>query len=155
MRNDLRIHDNHVIDFAIRKKNSVRNQSVEIVPVFCFDPAFYNETQPGVYTKKIGLTRTKFQIESVESLRQALQGVQSGLLVVFASAATFIPQLLTKAHHNVVVYQKQHTVVDLEDETGLKAEILKQSLLCDYEPIHGATLYHPESLPWSLPAEFP
>jgi hypothetical protein len=33
-------------------------------------------------------------IEAVESLRQALQGIKSGLMVVFASAAQFIPQLL-------------------------------------------------------------
>jgi len=69
MRNNLRMNDNHVIDFAIRKKKSIRNQPVEIVPVFCFDPNYYNENVPTFFTKKIGLNRTKFLIESVEGLR--------------------------------------------------------------------------------------
>ena len=57
-RNDLRIHDNYILKTAY---NTVRRapEKTEIVPVFCFDPRFYDQkTKYG--TKKCGFNRTRF-----------------------------------------------------------------------------------------------
>ena len=62
MRNDLRIHDNPVLHWAASQK---RVKSIEIIPVFCFDPRF-NERQVTKYDiRKSGIWRTRFQIETV------------------------------------------------------------------------------------------
>ena len=41
-RNDLRIHDNAVLNWAVNQKAKQR----EFVPVYCFDPRFFNEGVP-------------------------------------------------------------------------------------------------------------
>jgi len=38
LRNDLRLHDNYVINWAMK----YQTQNKEILPVFCFDPRIYN-----------------------------------------------------------------------------------------------------------------
>ncbi len=39
-RNDLRIHDNAVLNWAIKQPKC---KQTEIIPVFCFDPRFYDK----------------------------------------------------------------------------------------------------------------
>ena len=59
LRNDLRLHDNAVINWAASQKNK------EVIPVFCFDPRFYQREVKTYGTRKCGLIRTKFDIQSV------------------------------------------------------------------------------------------
>ena len=55
-RNDLRLHDNEVLEEAILKSD-------EILPVYIFDPRHFEKTY--YHTYKTGTTRTKFLLESV------------------------------------------------------------------------------------------
>lgn len=58
-RNDLRVHDNYILRAAY---NTVRRapEKTEIVPVFCFDPRFFDDFKSTFGTKKCGFNRTRF-----------------------------------------------------------------------------------------------
>jgi len=58
-RNDLRIHDNAVLNWAINQKQKVASK--EFIPVFCFDPRFYDDAVPKYcMDRKTGIIRTRF-----------------------------------------------------------------------------------------------
>jgi deoxyribodipyrimidine photo-lyase len=40
LRNDLRLHDNPVMNWAAKQKVEMK----EVLPVYCFDPRFYDRT---------------------------------------------------------------------------------------------------------------
>ena len=68
-RNDLRIHDNPVLNWAVRNKSA----QTQIVPVYCFDPRFFTKTVPEFgMGRKSGIHRTRFMIESVTDFRRNL-----------------------------------------------------------------------------------
>ena len=56
-RNDLRIHDNAVLNWALNQKAKQK----EIIPVYCFDPRFYNRSVSKFkMNRKTGIIRTRF-----------------------------------------------------------------------------------------------
>ena len=56
-RNDLRIHDNAVLNWAMKQKV----EDVEFVPLYCFDPRFYDMSVPEYkMDRKSGIVRTRF-----------------------------------------------------------------------------------------------
>ncbi len=64
LRNDLRIHDNALFDWVVKKQAEKSKQTdldSEVVPVFCFDPR-----------NKPSLPKARFDIESVIALREKL-----------------------------------------------------------------------------------
>lgn len=76
-RNDLRIHDNMLLSLASELH---RQTKCEVLCVYCFDPLqFSAPTRYG--NSKSGYVRTKFLIESVQSLRSRLEQIGAGLLV--------------------------------------------------------------------------
>ena len=42
LRNDLRVHDNPVLDWAVRNARP----GTQVLPVFCFDPRFFTKAVP-------------------------------------------------------------------------------------------------------------
>ena len=56
LRNDLRLHDNYALNWAVNQAKSVNS---EIIPVYCFDPRYFNvETSKTKYnTIKTGPVR--------------------------------------------------------------------------------------------------
>ena len=91
-RNDLRVHDNYIIRAAANTAKKYP-KTTEVLPVYCFDPRFYDSnTKYG--TLKCGINRTRFMIESVQDLRNSLEGIGSGLIVSHSKPEEFIPSLL-------------------------------------------------------------
>ncbi len=60
LRNDLRLHDNYALSKAASAK-----KNVQVLPVFCFDPRIYGRVETPYGTRKTGLLRARFLIESV------------------------------------------------------------------------------------------
>jgi len=75
LRNDLRLHDNAVMNWAVNQSKT------EVVPVYCFDPRFHQRQVKTWDIRKCGLIRTKFEIQSVLNLRANLEAIGSNLLV--------------------------------------------------------------------------
>ena len=73
-RNDLRIHDNAVLNWAINQKVKEK----EFLPLYCFDPRFFNKSEPKFkMTRKTGIIRTRFQLETVREFRKNLENLGS------------------------------------------------------------------------------
>ena len=68
-RNDLRVHDNILLNWANRQPKTKHS---EFLPVFCFDPRFFDKVLKSYSMKKCGFHRTKFQLESVAEFRKKL-----------------------------------------------------------------------------------
>lgn len=100
LRNDLRMHDNQVLRFAVGK-----HQNTQVLPVFCFDPRSYDDTVSKFGgTRKAGVHKTRFDIESVLCLRKNLQSIGSGLLVTREKPEVFFPKLLQANAKHTIVY---------------------------------------------------
>ena len=58
LRNDLRLHDNYVMNWAMEQQG----QGKEVLPVYCFDPRYFSEKESQtVYgTRKTGIIRARF-----------------------------------------------------------------------------------------------
>ena len=83
--NNLRINDNKPFVEAVKKGNAV-------LPLFVFDPAWLETTSFG--TKKMGIFRLKFLVESLIELNQELKVLGSSLLVKFGNPIDVISQLV-------------------------------------------------------------
>lgn len=101
-RNDLRLHDNYIINYALNAKY----KNKEVLPIYCFDPRIFKDQSP-YGTKKTGLIRSRFIMESVNTLRQNLKNINSNLLVSLEKPEEFIPKLINKEGSNTVVYQQE------------------------------------------------
>ncbi len=55
-RNDLRLHDNPIVDRARRCVSS--GECKEVLPLYCFDPRMFQASEYG--SRKTGAHRTKF-----------------------------------------------------------------------------------------------
>ena len=108
-RNDIRLHDNYIINWAVRY--GTRGAPKEIIPLFCFDPRFYNEgrSKTDYNTRKVGLIRSKFQLECVKSFRNDLKVVGSNLIISTRKPEVMISELLDPDEHthNIIVYQRE------------------------------------------------
>ena len=91
MRNDLRLHDNPVLNWVTKQ---AKNVNKEVLPVYCFDPRFYDYQMKKYNIKKCGLIRTRFNIETVRDFRHSLEGIGSCLLVAHAKPEDFLNELI-------------------------------------------------------------
>ena len=126
----------------------------EILPVFCFDPRIYHlkESRTDYDTRKTGLIRAKFQLETAESLRSELQKIGNNLLVSKETPEMFLPQLLNSDFHNILVYQKETCYEEVEVERRV-LEVFKavatqhpDKFSIQIETVWGSTLFHLDDL---------
>jgi len=84
--------DNYAIDWAMRYGG--KGSPKEILPVFSFDPRFYQTKVEDYGSLKCGLVRARFIRETVINLRQKLQALGSQLLVTQEKPEVFLPKLI-------------------------------------------------------------
>ena len=96
-RKDLRIHDNEILTEAVRKGD-------KIIPIYCFDPRQFEITD--FHTRKTGLIRTRFLLESVSNLRDFFKSAGGDLLVKFGKPEVILPDLVAKYKVNEVYHQR-------------------------------------------------
>lgn len=100
LRNDLRVHDNPVLDWAVK----YGGKSKEVLPVYSFDPRFFSHKVEKYGTQKCGFNRARFIRESVINMREKLEGLGSHLLVTTDKPEDFLPRLLRSDIDNTLVY---------------------------------------------------
>ncbi|KAL3572392.1 hypothetical protein D5086_026296 [Populus alba] len=108
-RNDLRVHDNECL-------NSANNDSMSVLPVYCFDPRDYGKSSSGF--DKTGRYRANFLIESVSDLRKNLQARGSDLVVRVGRPETVLVELAKAIGADAVYAHKEvsHDEVKAEDK---------------------------------------
>lgn len=117
MRNDLRLHDNPVLEWAAKHKSNKFH--TEVLPVYCFDPRFYERYQPHYEMKKCGLLRTRFNIETANHFRNSLQAIGSDLYLAHEKPEDFIAKLVEADSPKIkttIVYQQEITSEELRVE---------------------------------------
>jgi deoxyribodipyrimidine photo-lyase len=138
-RNDLRIHDNEILLEATRKAN-------KILPVFCFDPFYFQTT--GFGTRKTGPLRARFLIESVADLRQSLKKLGGDLIIRIGHPADIIPELAFKYGVSEVYHHREVAAEETRISAEVEAALWKLKL--NLKHFIGHTLYHKEDLPFPI-----
>ena len=151
LRNDLRIRDNNALNWAINYKGQNSSSTKEIIPVFCFDPRNYkkDQSQTDYQTRKTGILRSQFQIESILDLRKSLIEIGSNLLVSLKKPENFIQELISPDCNNYVVFQKEICSEELMVEANVanKLKKLGTKTSIKIESVWGSTLLHIDDLP--------
>ena len=86
-RNDLRLHDNCILNEAAKRVET--NEVKDVVPVFCFDPRMFQRSAWG--NIKTGPFRAKFLLESVADLKASLREIGSDLVVAVGKPEEILP----------------------------------------------------------------
>lgn len=145
-RNDLRINDNEMLSLATDK-------SVTMVPVYIFDPRIFSDTEFG--TKKTGVLRARFLLDSVRDLQNAIRQLDGELIVRSGLPEELLPELAERYgvdevyHHREVAHEE--TLVSAQVEAAL------WKLKLNLRHFIGHTLFHKEDLPFpikDIPDEF-
>ncbi len=136
---DLRLHDNETLVRAIQEND-------EIIPVYCFDDAFFNETAFG--QKRIGTFRATFLLEALSDLKAQLQALGSDLLILRGDTIALLCGL-AQEFGVTSIYTKQH--VSSEEISKLKElrnRFTLQGGKVNTCQTHG--LYNKQDFPFSL-----
>ncbi len=121
LRNDLRLHDNYCLDWAVKLKAARK----EVLPVFSFDPRFITNRVAKYDIQKCGAIRAKFLLETVANLRKNLESIGSHLLVTMEKPEDFLPKLIDPKADNALVYHQEICKEELDVEEAVKAALLK------------------------------
>ena len=138
-RNDLRLHDNEMLVEAIAKSDS-------ILPVYFFDPRYAEEAMGG--GAKTGEIRSRFLVESVAALRNALIAIGGNLLVFSGKPEDHIPALVEQYEIAEVYHHRE--VATEETTISSNVEDLLWKLRVNLKHFIGHTLYNKEDLPFPI-----
>lgn len=139
LRNDLRLHDHEPLYRALEHK-------AEVIPLYCFDPRQFGETSYGF--PKTGAYRAKFLIETVADLREGWRSRGSNLVIRQGKPEAEIPQLVKALNIDAVYWHEEITSEETDIEH--KVEQALKELKVASEVYWGATLYHPDDLPFEI-----
>ena len=104
-RNNLRVNDNAVLNYAVANNNSV-------IAVYCFDPRHFTTTAFGF--KKTGPYRAQFLIETIKNLKETLKEKNITLVVSLTKPEHCISTLVKNHNISAVYYQKEWTQEEQE-----------------------------------------
>ncbi|KAL9670756.1 hypothetical protein QQ045_008314 [Rhodiola kirilowii] len=138
-RNDLRVHDNECL-------NSANDESVSVLPVYCFDPRDYGKSSSGF--DKTGPYRASFLIQSVSNLRQNLQSRGSDLVIRIGKPESVLVELAKEVGADAVYAHREVSHGDVKSEDKIEAVMKDEGVEVKY--FWGSTLYHVEDLPFKL-----
>ena len=137
-RNDLRIHDNAVLQSAI-------NTSQNVIALYCFDPRHYETTSFGF--KKTDKFRAKFLIETVSDLKKQLAQLNISLLIYTEKPEIIIPEIIKNLSVDSVYLQKEWT----SEEVDVLEQVKKSSPKhIHFKEIYNQFLFHPDDVPFSF-----
>ncbi|KAL5701298.1 deoxyribodipyrimidine photo-lyase [Ranunculus cassubicifolius] len=138
-RNDLRVHDNECL-------NTANNESLSVLPVYCFDPRDYGKSSSGF--DKTGPYRATFLIESVKDLRKSLGERGSNLVVRIGKPENVLVEMAKAVGADAVYAHKEVSHGEVKAEEKIEAALKEEGVEVKY--FWGSTLYHLEDLPFSL-----
>lgn len=144
-RNDLRLHDNTLLQHAL---DLLRSGTVtKVLPVYFWDPRIFNGHMKSC--PKTGPFRQKFLRESVLDLKKSFRDIGSDLIVVQGRPEAEMKKLLPPG--SIVLTQEEVT------HEEIKVDRAVQEAGFQLEKIWGCTMYHRDDLPFkvaNLPAPF-
>lgn len=146
---DLRVHDNGVLSKAVVSLQ--RNESMDIVPLFCYDPRWFAPSRYGSPCKT-GPHRAQFLIDSVNDLRKSLRALGSDLVVDVGPPEECIPKLVPPGASCTVFTQREVTSEEIAAERAVSKALPARSRL---DLVWGSTLYHLDDLEFDVYKKMP
>jgi deoxyribodipyrimidine photo-lyase len=149
-RNDLRLHDNAIVDRAARSVAS--GECKEVLPLYCFDPRMFDQPTEYGSPYKTGPHRSQFLLESVLDLKQRLRSVGSDLLIAVDKPEVVIGDLVAESSASTAVFaHKEVTSEERRVESRVREAVSKRSKSSVVVDISwgSATMYHRNDLPYS------
>jgi len=143
-RNDLRLHDNPVLQAAIRAVQC--GQIQEVLPCYCIDPRHFKLTDRG--NVKTNLFRARFLVESLTDLKHQLRAIGSDLLVKVGQPEDVIPLLEPS-----LVFTAEEPAYEEKSVEQALARALKVQSGATIQTLWGHTLHHIEDIPYSAGLE--
>ncbi|KAG9142814.1 hypothetical protein Leryth_005558 [Lithospermum erythrorhizon] len=138
-RNDLRVVDNECLTNAT-------NESMSVLPVYCFDPRDYGKSSSGF--DKTGPYRASFVVESVENLRRNLQARGSDLVVRIGKPEVVLVELAKAVGAGAVYAHREVSNDEVKAEEKIEGVMKEEGIEVKY--FWGSTLYHLDDLPFKL-----
>ncbi|KAI3506614.1 hypothetical protein L1887_21174 [Cichorium endivia] len=138
-RNDLRVNDNESL-------TSANNESISVLPVYCFDPRDFGKSSSGF--DKTGPHRASFLIESVSDLRKNLQARGSDLIVRIGKPETILAELVKEIGAEAVYAHREVSNDEVKGESKIETALKDEGVEIKY--FWGSTLYHIDDLPFKL-----
>ncbi|XP_047329622.1 blue-light photoreceptor PHR2 [Impatiens glandulifera] len=138
-RNDLRVHDNECL-------TSANNESMSVLPVYCFDPRDYGKSSSGF--DKTGPYRATFVIESVADLRKNLRSRGSDLVVRIGKPETVLVELAREIGAEAIYTHREVSNEEIKTEDKIEAAMKEEGVEIKY--CWGSTLFHVDDLPFKL-----
>jgi deoxyribodipyrimidine photo-lyase len=138
-RNDLRLHDHEPLHRALEKQ-------AEIIPLYCFDPRHFGKTSFGF--DKTGRYRAQFLCETVADLREGLRSRGSNLVIRQGKPETEILTLARSLSIDAVYWHQEVTSEETDIDQAVESAL--KDLGITSKVFWGATLYHPDNLPFAI-----
>ncbi|KAI4329777.1 hypothetical protein MLD38_028125 [Melastoma candidum] len=138
-RNDLRLHDNECLA-------SANNESLSVLPVYCFDPRDYGKSSSGF--DKTGPFRASFVIESVSDLRRNLQARGSDLVVRVGKPEEVLVEMAKAIGADAVYAHSEVSRDEVKAEDRVGAAMKEEGVEMKY--FWGSTLFHVDDLPFKV-----
>ncbi len=137
-RNNLRLHDNVILNEACKNANKV-------IAIYCFDPRHYEINHYGF--KKTEKFRAKFLIETITDLKHNLSKLNVNLLTFRDTPESVIPRLIDDYFIDTLYLQKEWT-----QEEELVFENLNHKLQPHVQifQCYDQFLYHPDDISMSM-----
>ncbi|WP_255195636.1 DASH family cryptochrome [Halorarius litoreus] len=136
-RRDLRVHDNETLAAAVRDAD-------RILPVYCFDPAEFTQSQY-VDEPKTGPHRVTFLRESVADLRESVRERGGELAVRHGAPTEELPRLAREVDVDAVYFQTIPATEEFETERAVRRALDADGVAIERFWTH--TLYHVNDLP--------
>lgn len=134
-RNDLRIEDHE--PFVRASENG------RVAALYCFDPKQFKELDYGF--GKTDSLRAQFLIESIQTLRKKLRGMEGELIIRLGKPEEIIPGLVEELEIDQIYYHREVTPEEIMVEDSVQNSVEIRS-----EGYWGHEMYHPDDLPFSL-----
>jgi len=138
-RNDLRLDDHEALHTALATGRPV-------VPVYCFDPHQFGESSFGF--ARTGPFRAQFLIESVADLRANLRALGADLVVRVGRPEDALAALARATNARALHYHSEVGSEELAVEAAVEAALAPLGVKT--ARFWGATLYHPDDLPFAV-----
>ncbi|MHC8949708.1 deoxyribodipyrimidine photo-lyase [Sphingobacterium hungaricum] len=138
-RNDLRLHDNEILQEAIDKGSF-------IIPVYCFDPRYFTKNK--FNNQNTGQKRAQFILDSVQNLKDNLQKIGGDLLLCTGLPEEILPTIAAKYDVDEVYHHRE--VASRETQISEQVEAALWERKINLKHFIGHTLYHKEDLPFPI-----
>ncbi len=139
-RQDLRIHDNEALDYALERGD-------EIIPIYVFDPRLFSGTSSYGFSKT-GKYRAKFILESIQDLRQSFQKLGGDLVVRIGNPEEEVFKLANKVQASWVFCNRERTDEEIKVQDALERNLWKIGIELHY--FRGKMLYYTQDLPFPV-----